>query len=288
MSDGTRLEGVGRRYGLRGPWVLRDVDLTVPPGRLLRIEGDNGSGKSTLLRLIAGIDAPNAGRVLGRPRRSAYVPERFPASLPFTALEYLTHLGRVHGLGRAVVEPTAREWLERLGAGQHAGTPLTELSKGSRQKVAVAQALLAAPELLVLDEAWTGLDQEARAVLEEAVTERLAARAAVVFVDHEPRRLSGVVHTAYRVRRGQLDQCHGDTTRPEPRTTVEAAPPHGAPPPERLPWPSRPLPGGRYAFTVASARSDELLRTLLTARPPWHVHAVRPPAPERPEEDLGS
>ncbi|EME98124.1 ABC transporter, partial [Streptomyces mobaraensis NBRC 13819 = DSM 40847] len=93
------LRDVGRRYGVRGRWVLKDVALRVPRGTLLRIEGGNGSGKSTLLRLLAGIDAPSAGRITGRPR-TAYVPERFPAALPLTALGYLTRLGRVHGLGR--------------------------------------------------------------------------------------------------------------------------------------------------------------------------------------------
>ncbi|KKD17231.1 ABC transporter, partial [Streptomyces sp. WM6391] len=72
---------MGRRYGLRGPWVLRGVELGVPPGALVRVEGANGTGKSTLLRLLAGIDAPTEGRVTGRPR-TAYVPERFPPALP--------------------------------------------------------------------------------------------------------------------------------------------------------------------------------------------------------------
>src|SRR5690606_36887994 len=108
--------------------------------------------KSTLLRLLAGVDAPSAGRVSDRPH-SAYVPERFPVALPFTALGYLTHLARVHGLRGRAAPRAALEWLERFGAGEFARMPLAELSKGTAQKVAVAQALLARPGLLVLDEA---------------------------------------------------------------------------------------------------------------------------------------
>ncbi|MGV2922300.1 ABC transporter ATP-binding protein, partial [Streptomyces alfalfae] len=147
-----RLSGVGRRYGLRGPWVLRGVDLGIRAGALIRVQGGNGTGKSTLLRLLAGVDAPSEGRLTQRPR-TAFVPERFPAALPFTAVGYLTHLARVHGLARGAAGRSAERWLERFGAGGHARTPLSELSKGGSQKVAVAQALLAEPALLVRDEA---------------------------------------------------------------------------------------------------------------------------------------
>lgn len=100
---------MGRRYGLGGPWVLRQIDLELHPGSLVRVQGGNGSGKSTLLRLLAGIDAPTEGRITGRPR-TAYVPERFPAAMPFTASGYLLHLGHVHGLGRREATTGAAEW----------------------------------------------------------------------------------------------------------------------------------------------------------------------------------
>ncbi|MER6694632.1 ATP-binding cassette domain-containing protein [Streptomyces minutiscleroticus] len=61
-----RLEGVGLRYGRRGPWVLRDVHLELPPGRLIRAQGGNGCGKSALLRVVAGVARPDRGRVSGR------------------------------------------------------------------------------------------------------------------------------------------------------------------------------------------------------------------------------
>ncbi|MFE7897724.1 ATP-binding cassette domain-containing protein [Streptomyces sp. NPDC057424] len=187
MRPALCLRNAGRRYGLRGPWVLRGVDLAVAPGRLVRVEGANASGKSTLLRLLAGIDAPSEGRVTGRPR-TAYVPERFPPALPFTAAGYLTRLGTVHGLTRAAAARAAGEWLERLGAAAYAENPMARLSKGSSQRSrsprpcrrwghlpARAKPRAWGTELLVLDEAWTGLDTEARAELERAVAERTAA-----------------------------------------------------------------------------------------------------------------
>ncbi|MDQ1015472.1 ABC transporter ATP-binding protein [Streptomyces afghaniensis] len=284
MRPDLCLENAGRRYGLRGPWVLRGVDLTVAPGRLVRVEGVNGTGKSTLLRLLAGIDAPSEGRITGRPR-TAYVPERFPPALPFTAAGYLTHLGAVHGLTRAAAARAAAEWLERLGAAAYAATPMARLSKGSSQKVAVAQALLAEPELLVLDEAWTGLDTDARAELERAVAERTAAGGSVVFVDHDPHRLAGLPDATYTVRDGSIVERAVPGPPPSgPQVIVEV---QGSPD-GRLPDDVRrtvtfaeETEPGSHRLTVPAPHSDVLLRALLTARPPWHVVRVerRPDTP---------
>jgi ABC-2 type transport system ATP-binding protein len=199
----VRLEGVGKRYGLRQPWIIRDVSVTVAAGQLIRLEGRNGSGKSTLLRMAAGISVPSAGRVTGRPH-TGYVPERFPGGLAFSAREYLIHLGRIHGLRGPSAGLAADDWLGRLGAAGYAGSPLRTLSKGMCQKVAIAQALVSRPGLLVLDEAWTGLDQAARGTLDAAVAERLADGGTVMFVDHHQARLAGQVSQRWQLGGGQV------------------------------------------------------------------------------------
>jgi ABC-2 type transport system ATP-binding protein len=296
------LRGVGRRYGLTGPWVLRGVDLDLPPRAVVRVQGVNGSGKSTLLRLVAGVDRPTEGRVEGRPR-TAYVPERFPVSLPFSATGYLVHLGRIHGLGRALAEARAAEWLERFGAAGHARTAMSALSKGTSQKVAVAQALLAEPELLVLDEAWTGLDTGARAELDRAVAERVAAGCTVVFVDHDPARLAGVADEVYAVADRALVRRPAEAAQaalsgegavtgeaggaPVPRVRIVAVGPPGAAPPGGLPGAPAAEPGqdGSVRLTAPAVHSDALLRALLSARPPWHIREVRPlQAPAAPAD----
>ncbi|MFF3954808.1 ATP-binding cassette domain-containing protein [Streptomyces sp. NPDC001890] len=276
--------------------MLRGVDLDLPPHTLVRIEGANGTGKSTLLRLLAGIDAPTEGRITGRGARTAYVPERFPAALPFTASGYLVHLGRIHGLRTSEAADRARSWLARFGAAAHARTPLPELSKGTSQKVAVAQAFLAEPELLILDEAWTGLDTAARDELDRAVAERVAAGATVVFVDHDPRRLAGAVAAVFRIEGDGLLAAPGARaaeTGPRarieaagPRVRIEATGPPGAVLPAALPGAPEhaPAAGGGVRLTVPAAHSDALLRALLTAHPPWHIRQVAavPTGPERP------
>jgi ABC-2 type transport system ATP-binding protein len=186
----VQLEAVGKRYGLRQPWVVRGVSVDLRAGRLIRVSGRNGSGKSTLLRVVAGVSLPSAGKVTGRPH-TGYVPERFPGGLPFSGREYLLHLARVHGLRGEPGRRRVEQWLERLGAAGYADQSLRSMSKGMCQKMAIAQALLPSAGLLVLDEAWTGLDQAARGELDAAVAERVAAGGIVLFVDHDPARLAG-------------------------------------------------------------------------------------------------
>ena len=198
-----RLDGVGKRYGIRLPWVVRDVCLEIRPGGLVRFEGRNGTGKSTLLRVIAGVSAPSRGAVTGRPV-TGYVPERFPPALPFSAHDYLCHIGRLHGMTGGDLSARIQVCLDRLGGREFAAVPLRNMSKGMCQKVAVAQALLPPSGLLVLDEAWTGLDAEAKAALDEVVAERLASGGSVVFVDHDPRRLDHLDAERWRIEDGQV------------------------------------------------------------------------------------
>jgi len=174
------LQRVDKRYSRRGPWVLRDVEMRVPAGALVYLEGGNGCGKSTLLRILARVTVPTRGRVTGVPAQVGYVPERFPPSLSFSPSQYLGHLGRIRGMSKRVVVARSAELLENIGAAAVADTPLTELSKGTCQKVAVAQALLGDPALLVLDETFAGLDATAQAVVMEHVRARRDAGVAVV------------------------------------------------------------------------------------------------------------
>ena len=274
-----RLEQVGKRYGLRQPWIVRDVSLDVAAGRLIRLEGRNGSGKSTLLRVLAGACLPSAGRVTGRPR-TGYVPERFPPGLPFSGREFLTHLGRIHGLGRASLAGQVDDCLERVGAAEYARVPMRALSKGMCQKVAVAQALLPGPGLLVLDEAWTGLDEAARGVLDDAVARRLADGAAVVFVDHDQRRLAGLVSERWAVTGGHLVPA-AERAAPEPAEAaeptvrIEVSGVSGAALGELAGVRSVHVAGERLVLEVEPGASDAVLRRVLADGPVSHVVSVR-------------
>jgi energy-coupling factor transporter ATP-binding protein EcfA2 len=150
-----------------------------------------------------------------------------------------------------------------------------ELSKGGAQRVAVAQAFLGDPDLLVLDESWTGLDAPARAELEGCVTERVNAGGTAVFVDHDPHRLAGSAPAVRHLAGGRLSVPAAGAGR---RMLVEAEGPPGTDPPV---LPGRPgwerLPDGAVRLRVPAAASDAVLAALLAdpdAR--WHVRRVEP------------
>jgi ABC-type Mn2+/Zn2+ transport system ATPase subunit len=176
-----RLANIFFRYARRAPWVLHEVGLDLPPGTVAEITGRNGAGKSTLLRLLAGAARPSRGRISGRPAIVGYAPEIFPVEQPFSVTAYLSRMAAVRGLTQTAIEP----WIERLGMAAFRDVPLGDLSKGSAQKVGIAQALLAPPGLLILDEPFSGLDEQTRAELSHVIDEVAVSGGIVVVSDHQ-------------------------------------------------------------------------------------------------------
>ncbi len=216
-----RFEEVAFRYR-RGPWVLRDVTAGFGAGDVVVVQGRNGAGKSTLLQLAAGVLRPGRGRITGRPTRIGWVPERFPTDQPFTVASYLTAMGRALG-----APPGVGDWAERLGLAPLLGVRLGELSKGSAQKVGLAQALLVPPDLLVLDEPWEGLDAQTREVVPEIVAGVVSRGGSVLISDHrgEVARLPGA--TVWTVADGGVAETAPADQRPwviEVRVAAALAP----------------------------------------------------------------
>ncbi|NDU76019.1 ATP-binding cassette domain-containing protein [Actinomadura sp. DSM 109109] len=176
-----RLEHVAFRYRRRDPWVFQDVTLSLPEGSVTEVTGHNGAGKSTLLRVIAGLRRPRAGVVRGRPARVGYAPERFPVDQPFSVRAYLGHMAAI----RRLPAGTGAAWADRLGFDHLLDVRLPELSKGSAQKIGLAQALMADPELLILDEPFAGLDAATRDSLPELIREFASRGSTVVVSDHQ-------------------------------------------------------------------------------------------------------
>ena len=261
-----RLEGVGKRYG-RGDFVLRDVDLTVEPGRVLGILGTNGSGKSTLLRIMAGVSHATTGTLTGSPR-IGYLPDRFPAGQRMGARAYLRHMARIRGLtDLSVIDPL----LDRLALVGGPTAPLRTLSKGNAQKVGLAQAVMVRPDLLILDEPWSGLDTGTHAVLGELVAETRARGASVVFTDHRPQVVHEHADVVYLMAGGRLT---AEITEPATRIVLRGT---------GTDWAEEPgvrhvlVEGPRVVLTVAVAHADAVL--LRALKDGWSVREVTPCSP---------
>ncbi|OHX05594.1 ATP-binding cassette domain-containing protein [Micromonospora sp. WMMB235] len=264
-----RLDGVWLRYHRHGPWVLRQVDVAIGPGEAAVVLGRNGAGKSTLLQLAAGVLRPSRGRVADRPPVVGWVPERFPADQPFTVGAYLSAMGRVAGLPGPAADRAVRHWVERLGLTRFHDVRLPRLSKGTAQKVGLAQALLRPPGLLVLDEPWEGLDATARESVPEIIGEVLADGGTVLVSDHrgETVRLPGARHLSVTDGTVTEEASSGGAA----VAVVELA-----------------VPAAGLAAAVARLRADghQILRVREHAVPPSATHPV--PASAGPSGTGGS
>jgi ABC-type Mn2+/Zn2+ transport system ATPase subunit len=281
---GLRLRGVGKRYGLRG-WVLSDVDLDVPAGEAISVVGANGAGKSTLLRLIAGVSRPTRGTVSGRPPVTSYVPDRFPAADAMSSISFLTHAGRIRGLGTAEAGRRGRLLMERLELAGGLRTPIRALSKGNAQKVALAQALIVPPGLLILDEPWSGLDAAAHGVLGRILDEVVRDGGTVVFTDHRESISRSHSTLSYRVGDGRVALIEPGV-RPERLATshvVLTGRGGGSDAPREIDWLALAgvlgvTPTAEFVhLQVSSGSCDDLLMTAL--RGGWSVAEVRRDGP---------
>jgi len=173
-----RLEAV--RWAPEGHAILDGFDLALEPGRITAIVGPSGCGKSSLLRLIAGLRPPDGGRVTGVPTRKAFVFQD-AALLPWLTLrENVALPGRFGPIGDVDAA------LERVGLAGHAGKLPAALSGGQRMRGSLARALVARPELVLLDEAFAALDGLTRASVQRAFLQLQAENAwTVVIVTHE-------------------------------------------------------------------------------------------------------
>lgn len=185
------LANVSKSYGTHR--VLDDVSFTVRPGRLTGFVGGNGAGKTTTMRITLGVLAKDAGTVTlhGAPvttsdrRRFGYMPEERGLYPKMKVLEQITYLARLHGFDKDEATTRARDLLQRLGLGERLDDNVEKLSLGNQQRAQIAAALVHDPEVLVLDEPFSGLDPIAVDVVAEVLGQRAAQGAAVLFSSHQ-------------------------------------------------------------------------------------------------------
>ncbi|MCE3551263.1 ATP-binding cassette domain-containing protein [Pseudonocardia sp. RS11V-5] len=183
--------GLEKRFGRRT--ALAGVTFDVRPGEVFGFVGSNGAGKTTTMRIVLGVLAADAGEVRwqGRPvdadvrRRIGYMPEERGLYPKMRVGEQLTYLARLHGVPAAEAERAVRSWTERLGVAERLRDEVQKLSLGNQQRVQLAAALVHAPELLVLDEPFSGLDPTAVEVMSAVLRGKADEGVPVIFSSHQ-------------------------------------------------------------------------------------------------------
>jgi ABC-2 type transport system ATP-binding protein len=182
---------ISKRFGTRQ--ALDDVSFTVEPGEVFGFVGSNGAGKTTTMRIVLGVLSADAGEVRwkGRPvdadlrRRIGYMPEMRGLYPKMRVGEQLRYLARLHGLSGPEATAAVTRWTGRLGVGARLGDEVQKLSLGNQQRVQLCAALVHDPEVLVLDEPFSGLDPTAVEVMSSVLRDKADAGVPVIFSSHQ-------------------------------------------------------------------------------------------------------
>ena len=211
MGDGRlEIDRISKRFG--DVVALRDTTFDVRAGELFGFVGSNGAGKTTTMRIALGVLAADSGEVrwngeritLETRRRIGYMPEERGLYPKMKVGEQLIYLARMHGLSAADARRSTAEWTERLGVAHRQGDDVQNLSLGNQQRVQLAAALVHDPEILVLDEPFSGLDPIAVDVMSKVLLDKAADGIPVVFSSHQLELVERLCHRVGIIRSGQM------------------------------------------------------------------------------------
>ncbi|GLZ80432.1 ABC transporter ATP-binding protein [Actinorhabdospora filicis] len=185
------IDGLRKSYGAKV--ALDGVTFTVRDGEMFGFVGANGAGKTTTMRIAMGVLNADAGEVrfgghalaFDDRRRFGYMPEERGLYPKMKIGDQVAYFGELHGMTPAAAKSAAASWLERLGLSERAGDHVQDLSLGNQQRVQLAVALVHDPEVLILDEPFSGLDPLAVDTMADVLAERNAAGVPVIFSSHQ-------------------------------------------------------------------------------------------------------
>lgn len=267
--------GLVKRFD--GTLAVDGVDISVPRGSIFGILGPNGAGKTTTLRMLLGIIDPDAGlrRVLGHERpheiahRIGYLPEERGLYPAMKAYEAIGFLGALRGLPLKLGRARGRDLLEEYGLGYAADRPIRQLSKGMAQTVQLLGTLVHHPELVVLDEPFSGLDALNQGKLEGMIRRLADAGTTVIFSTHVIAHAERLCERIAIIAGGKVP-FHGDVAsardRLPPQVRLETREPDG---PWRAALPAdakcetKPGEGTFWSFSLPHGGTEDLLRALI-------------------------
>lgn len=195
--------------------VVDRVSFSINPGEILGYLGPNGAGKSTTVKMLTGLLETSSGYILfhgqnirqdllAYQRRIGYVPEEPHLYAHLSGREYLQLVGRLRGLERRVLEPRMDELIRLFGLWEDRHSALASYSKGMRQKILLSSALLHDPELLILDEPFSGLDVNAAMILRSLLKALAARQKMVLYSSHVLEVVEKVCNRVLILRKGQV------------------------------------------------------------------------------------
>ncbi len=196
-----------------GHTAVDDLSMEVPAGGIFGLLGPNGAGKSTTIRMIMNIITPDEGRITvlnheaasrALSERIGFLPEERGLYKKMKVLDVLIFLAETKGIGRATGRRKAGEWLERLGLSDWKAKKVEDLSKGMQQKVQFIGALLHDPDLLILDEPFSGLDPVNSQVMKDVVVEAARKGKTVLFSTHIMEQAERMCDHIVIISRGKL------------------------------------------------------------------------------------
>jgi ABC-2 type transport system ATP-binding protein len=219
VSDAViEVAGLSKRFGEQE--ALREVSFAARQGELLAVIGPNGAGKTTLLSILAGILRPDSGSVSRPPGEIGWVPQQVGLYRRLTVAENLRLFARLER--SADPEAAVELMLEQTGLGDRRDDQVANLSGGNQQRVNIAIGLLARPEVLLLDEPSSGLDEAETDLFGDLLEELAAEGMAILLVEHDVELVMRVCHDIYVLDFGRLI-AHGAAKQVQANDAVQAA-----------------------------------------------------------------
>ena len=187
-----RLEVMNLQKSFGETEVLHGVSFSVESGSALGLLGRNGAGKTTTIRILMDVFKGNGGTIFmdGKPFAAkeyqiGYLPEERGLYPKKTVSEQLIYLAQLRGMNAKEAKAQTKKWLERMGVSEYENRKLETLSKGNQQKVQLAQTLLCDPDIVILDEPFSGLDPVNSQILKDVIKEQIGAGKLVIFSSHQ-------------------------------------------------------------------------------------------------------
>jgi len=287
MEPILELRGVRKTYG--DFVAVQDLDLSVPPGSIYGVLGPNGAGKSTTIRMIMNIYVPDRGEILLGGRRLdrsatdrvAYLPEERGLYKKMKVREHILYLAQLKGMSADDAATKADAWLERFDLADRADAKVDELSKGMQQKVQFIACVLPEPDLIILDEPFSGLDPINTRLLVEIIQEQRQAGRTVLFSTHVLEQAEKLCDHIVLIHRGNklLDGPLESIRESYPVDTIEVAGAFDTAGLQGLASVAKVLEQGtRWRVQMHEGRThSELLGELTALGEVDHFSAVRPP-----------